>query len=150
MLVTYHHALACRGVPGSDAQPATKARLRGQMLPVPVEGWEAFALCRGPECPTSMFYLPRGEDQQRTRAVCADCPVREECLWAALRRGEQFGMWGGLSERQRRRVRAPLARAISDGITDRAQLLEIVIRESAPRQRRRRSRPTQERARAGR
>ena len=40
------------------------------------------------------------------RAICADCPVRVECLRAALDNGESFGIWGGLDLIERRRVRA--------------------------------------------
>jgi WhiB family redox-sensing transcriptional regulator len=37
--------------------------------------------------------------------VCAGCPVRLQCLEMALQNDERFGIWGGLSERERRRVR---------------------------------------------
>ena len=39
------------------------------------------------------------------KAICRECQVRGDCLEFALRSGEKFGIWGGLSERERRRVR---------------------------------------------
>ena len=43
------------------------------------------------------------------RAVCAACPVRTECLTAALERGEQHGIWGGLTTRERRALTKAVA-----------------------------------------
>jgi WhiB family redox-sensing transcriptional regulator len=43
--------------------------------------------------------------------VCRGCVVREECLEYALSNGEKFGIWGGMSERERRRLRR--ARALA-------------------------------------
>lgn len=44
------------------------------------------------------------------KRVCAGCPVREVCLQDALDRGEQYGVWGGLSEDERRSLRRRAAR----------------------------------------
>jgi WhiB family redox-sensing transcriptional regulator len=53
-----------------------------------------------------LFYPRRGEASAPAKAVCAPCPVRAECLEFALVGTEQFGIWGGLSERERQRVRS--------------------------------------------
>ena len=45
---------------------------------------------------------------KRSRSVCARCPVASECLDYALDLGTKVGIWGGLTERERRRVRAIL------------------------------------------
>jgi WhiB family transcriptional regulator, redox-sensing transcriptional regulator len=70
--------------------------------------WESRALCR--EADTRCFVPPlSGEstDDRRAREsaakrICADCPVRRECLEYALRVREPFGIWGGLNETERR------------------------------------------------
>lgn len=42
--------------------------------------------------------------EQQAKAICADCPVREQCLEHALRTPEQYGIWGGMTPQERRRV----------------------------------------------
>lgn len=75
--------------------------------PVPVD-WRERAACRGLE--TTLFFPGRGESTVAATAVCSACVVRRECLSSALgdRPGggaERFGVWGGTTERQRRRLR---------------------------------------------
>lgn len=53
-----------------------------------------------------LFFPERGELTHAAREVCRGCVVREQCLDAALEDGEKFGIWGGSSERERRRLRA--------------------------------------------
>jgi WhiB family redox-sensing transcriptional regulator len=57
------------------------------------------------------FFPARGESVREAKAVCAICPVREECLEYALETNVLCGVWGGLSERERRQVRRDRARA---------------------------------------
>lgn len=59
--------------------------------------------CR--EHPDVNFFIDRGEDSRPAKAVCAGCLVRGECLDFALSGPERFGVWGGTSERERRRLR---------------------------------------------
>lgn len=54
---------------------------------------------------TDLFFPERGESTREAKAVCRACPVKAECLEWALDAGEKHGIWGGLSERERRRVR---------------------------------------------
>lgn len=61
--------------------------------------------------------LFHSEDPGQTwhaKRVCASCPVREECLEYALSAGEKWGVWGGLSERQRQRLFAVRRRAAKE------------------------------------
>ena len=51
------------------------------------------------------FFPARGESVRDAKAVCAGCSVREECLEFALRLKVAHGVWGGLSERERRTIR---------------------------------------------
>ena len=58
-----------------------------------------------------LFFPERGEPTAPAKKVCAGCVVRSDCLEYALSTGEKFGIWGGLSERERRRIRQQLARS---------------------------------------
>ena len=67
------------------------------------EDWMNEGACRGMD--TNQFFTTRGEPTANIKALCHDCVVRAECLEFALRNGEHHGVWGGLSERERRRLR---------------------------------------------
>jgi WhiB family redox-sensing transcriptional regulator len=66
--------------------------------------WIEHAACRGLD--PDLFHPDRGEAIQPAKQVCATCPVRQPCLDYALAMKIQHGVWGGLSERERRRIRA--------------------------------------------
>lgn len=79
---------------------------------VPVEpSWRAGAVCHGSTA--AHFYPPattETRDERLTRenaarALCSHCPVRAACLDYALGVGEPYGIWGGLTEAERRRLR---------------------------------------------
>ena len=53
----------------------------------------------------ALFHPDRGASVDDAKAVCMSCPVRVECLEFALQNVEKFGIWGGTSERERRRLR---------------------------------------------
>ena len=68
--------------------------------------WQARAACRG--MPPSVFFSPPGERgharrrrEQRAQRICRACPVLQQCAAFAEGTGEPFGVWGGLTERQR-------------------------------------------------
>ena len=63
------------------------------------------AACRGKD--PDLWFPERGDDTRPAKAICATCPddVNAACLEFALEHGETFGLWGGKSERQRRRIR---------------------------------------------
>lgn len=65
--------------------------------------WMAEAACRGAD--PELFFPSRGDPTREAKAICWSCRVREECLEYALANGEKHGLWGGMSERQRRSVR---------------------------------------------
>jgi WhiB family transcriptional regulator, redox-sensing transcriptional regulator len=71
--------------------------------------WQLQANCLGVD--PDLFFPERGASTREAKEVCRGCVVREDCLEYALSNGEKFGIWGGLSERERRRVRR--ARALS-------------------------------------
>ncbi len=65
--------------------------------------WQARAACRAED--PSTFFIERGASSGPGKAMCAGCPVREECLDFALEHSIKFGVWGGKSERERRQIR---------------------------------------------
>jgi WhiB family redox-sensing transcriptional regulator len=66
--------------------------------------WREFARCRGVD--PEVFYPVSDDDAdaEQAKSICAACPVREPCLEFALSTREKNGVWGGLTERERRRV----------------------------------------------
>lgn len=77
--------------------------------------WRERAACRGVPLDVANRFFP-GDDNDcqydaSVRALCSKCPVRAECLSAALAAGEQHGMWGGTTPRERRRILARRAAA---------------------------------------
>ena len=85
-----------------------------------LQGWQLKANCLGVD--PDLFFPERGASTKEAKAVCRGCVVRDECLEYALANGEKFGIWGGLSERERRRIRRQraLARAASAGQSETA------------------------------
>jgi WhiB family transcriptional regulator, redox-sensing transcriptional regulator len=64
--------------------------------------WMAEGKCR--ELPPETFFPRDGVGVEIAKRVCADCPVRESCLEYALFHNIEHGVWGGASERARRRI----------------------------------------------
>jgi WhiB family redox-sensing transcriptional regulator len=67
------------------------------------EPWRMDALCA--ETDPEAFFPEKGGSTREAKRVCTGCTVRAECLEFALANDERFGIWGGLSERERRRLR---------------------------------------------
>ncbi len=65
--------------------------------------WRERALCA--ETDPEAFFPEKGGSTREAKKVCTGCEVRAECLEYALANDERFGIWGGLSERERRRLR---------------------------------------------
>lgn len=65
--------------------------------------WQEFSNCLGVD--PDLFFPERGASTREAKEVCRGCVVREDCLEFALANGEKFGIWGGMSERERRRIR---------------------------------------------
>ncbi len=65
--------------------------------------WQERALCA--QTDPDAFFPDMGESSRQAKSVCAACEVRSECLEWALTNDERFGVWGGLSERERRRFK---------------------------------------------
>jgi WhiB family transcriptional regulator, redox-sensing transcriptional regulator len=65
--------------------------------------WQSRANCMGVD--PDLFFPERGSSTREAKEVWRGCVVREDCLEFAIANGEKFGIWGGMSERERRRVR---------------------------------------------
>ncbi|QIG44040.1 WhiB family transcriptional regulator [Nocardioides anomalus] len=66
-------------------------------------GWQERALCA--QTDPEAFFPEKGGSTREAKKVCLTCEVRTECLEAALMNDERFGIWGGLSERERRKLK---------------------------------------------
>jgi WhiB family redox-sensing transcriptional regulator len=71
--------------------------------------WRELAACRGVDL--DLFFPERGESAESARRVCARCPVRQPCLDYAITNRIVHGVWGGLTERERRALRSGWVRA---------------------------------------
>ena len=65
--------------------------------------WHEQALCA--QTDPEAFFPEKGGSTRDAKKVCTSCDVKQECLEYALTNDERFGIWGGLSERERRRLR---------------------------------------------
>lgn len=65
--------------------------------------WQERALCA--QTDPEAFFPEKGGSTREAKRVCATCEVRQECLEYALEHDERFGIWGGLSERERRKLK---------------------------------------------
>ena len=89
----------------TDTSPAAEPRPAppwSELTPG-AEEWRLEALCA--ETDPEAFFPEKGGSTREAKRVCTGCAVRAECLEFALANDERFGIWGGLSERERRRLR---------------------------------------------
>lgn len=80
-----------------------QALLWGLFAPTEATAWQYDALCA--QTDPEAFFPEKGGSTREAKSICAKCPVREQCLEWALDHDERFGIWGGLSERERRKVK---------------------------------------------
>ena len=72
------------------------------MIQVVKLSWRSHASCRGLD--PAIFYPASEEDGAEAKSICAGCVVREACLEYALVNRERDGVWGGATEKERRRI----------------------------------------------
>ena len=93
-----------------EAQEASESRpAAGELALLAViddDGWRRDALCA--QTDPESFYPEKGASTREAKKVCHSCEVRAECLDEALANNERFGIWGGLSERERRKLTSKL------------------------------------------
>lgn len=66
-------------------------------------GWQERALCS--QTDPEAFFPEKGGSTREAKRICTGCEVKAECLEYALENDERFGIWGGLSERERRKIK---------------------------------------------
>jgi WhiB family redox-sensing transcriptional regulator len=72
-------------------------------IPVEIQPWYERAACLDKDA--DCFFPEKGGSTRAAKRICQTCSVRTECLEYALANDERFGIWGGLSERERRRLK---------------------------------------------
>lgn len=72
----------------------------------PADSWQERGLCA--ETDPEAFFPEKGGSTREAKRICQGCEVRRECLDYALANDERFGIWGGLSERERRALKHSL------------------------------------------
>ena len=65
--------------------------------------WQERALCA--QTDPEAFFPEKGGSTRDAKRICAGCDVKQQCLEYALANDERFGIWGGLSERERRKLK---------------------------------------------
>ncbi len=65
--------------------------------------WQDFANCRGAD--PDLFFPERGASTRTAKQICRECGVNDACLEFAIVSSEKFGIWGAMSERERRKIR---------------------------------------------
>ncbi|MGN6324512.1 WhiB family transcriptional regulator [Pseudolysinimonas sp.] len=70
------------------------------------QDWKDEGLCA--ETSPDLFFPGKGEPTTPAKKICVACDVKERCLAWALETGEEYGVWGGTSENERRRMRKEL------------------------------------------
>jgi WhiB family redox-sensing transcriptional regulator len=87
-----------------DAAPSADAVNLAEVFGLPEEqSWQERALCA--QTDPEAFFPEKGGSTREAKKICVGCEVRAECLEYALQHDERFGIWGGLSERERRRLK---------------------------------------------
>lgn len=69
--------------------------------------WQDQALCA--QTDPEAFFPEKGGSTREAKRICQACGVRDECLEYALEHDERFGIWGGLSDRERRRLKRDIS-----------------------------------------
>ncbi|MGN8247460.1 WhiB family transcriptional regulator [Cellulomonas soli] len=87
----------------APAQPSNVLALFGTPEDDGPMGWQERSLCA--QTDPEAFFPEKGGSTREAKKVCTSCDVRAECLEYALANDERFGIWGGLSERERRKLK---------------------------------------------
>jgi WhiB family redox-sensing transcriptional regulator len=77
--------------------------LRSASADLAYQDWRAFAACSGKD--PDLFFAPGAIEHKMAKRICRGCPVRMECLAYAMEEPVDHGVWGGMTERERRRYR---------------------------------------------
>ena len=114
--MSFEHSLGALGITPhtNTGSPTvgTDARPHLSLVPAPVDFtgltpdddlWQERALCA--QTDPEAFFPEKGGSTREAKRICLGCEVKDACLDYALAKDERFGIWGGLSERERRRLK---------------------------------------------
>jgi WhiB family redox-sensing transcriptional regulator len=116
--MSYQHLIGALGsIPHTNMEPATEGGVEMGVRPhlslVPErfesdpdaadDQWQENALCA--QTDPEAFFPEKGGSTREAKRICLGCEVKNACLEYALSNDERFGIWGGLSERERRRLK---------------------------------------------
>ena len=117
--MSYESFLGALGAPHNPNTPSLQGRTSGAfsrhlsvvpdvdylepMLTPDDPEWQEKALCA--QTDPEAFFPEKGGSTREAKRICQGCEVRDACLEYALANDERFGIWGGLSERERRRLK---------------------------------------------
>jgi WhiB family redox-sensing transcriptional regulator len=115
--MSYEHVIGAMGLPQSIPGSQTMgvmARAHLSLVPDPIieatpdtsedeDQWQERALCA--QTDPEAFFPEKGGSTREAKRICLGCEVKDACLDYALAHDERFGIWGGLSERERRRLK---------------------------------------------
>lgn len=79
--------------------PGTIPRMLNESITPHDLAWQDGALCA--QTGAQFFFPEPGNSVREAKRICAACPIRSACLEYALNNDERFGVWGGLSEKER-------------------------------------------------
>ena len=89
-----------------------------------VPEWQERALCA--QTDPEAFFPEKGGSTREAKRICTRCEVRAECLEFALAHDERFGIWGGLSERERRKAKREAREAARQTEIDETQPAVVI------------------------
>lgn len=89
--------------PGRPQLSLVPERMHAEQSALDDEEWQERALCA--QTDPEAFFPEKGGSTREAKRICQGCEVKDECLDYALANDERFGIWGGLSERERRRLK---------------------------------------------
>ena len=110
--MTYEHfvGLGAPLIAAGSAGMGSTARAHLSVVPDLIENltpddpqWQEHARCA--QTDPEAFFPEKGGSTREAKRICLGCEVRDACLEYALANDERFGIWGGLSERERRRLK---------------------------------------------
>ncbi|MET4431931.1 WhiB family redox-sensing transcriptional regulator [Mycolicibacterium sp. 624] len=90
-------------IPGRPQLSLVPERMDAERSTIEDEEWQERALCA--QTDPEAFFPEKGGSTREAKRICQGCEVKDECLESALANDERFGIWGGLSERERRRLK---------------------------------------------
>ncbi|GAB2500219.1 Transcriptional regulator WhiB2 [Corynebacterium atrinae] len=95
------------GASGGNSGSGSAALSLDELFGAVEQEWQDQALCA--QTDPEAFFPEKGGSTREAKRICQACSVRDDCLEYALEHDERFGIWGGLSDRERRRLKREIS-----------------------------------------